>query len=526
MKRQLLFIIAGFSLFSFMPMEAQNGQEAALSSFTVEEMKQHIYFLASDYLNGRHSPTHEYEIASQYVASQFLAAGLEPVSDAEGLEGYMQKVPFAHTTYSEDVEWVITRNGVDQVVSYPDQFIVMSYDKIDHKKDPLVYVGYGIEQPEHDWNDFEGLDLEGKVAICLAGTPSKKGEPVLPEEVNARYAGIGGINYRYHAHFEERGVAAIIFVDVDGSFEYSFEMFNSLFQTETDEYAGSDDREGGAVAPLIYFGSKEFLEQVMGDNRNSPMKNPDHILKNYKPQLLKDTYLTSHIEMLSRDRIEANNVIGMVPGTDPDLKDEFIVVSSHLDHVLPLQGEVCNGADDNASGSAGVIEIAEAVAQHPCKRSVIFVTFTGEEMGLIGSRHFLESGLFPVEQMKFNYNMDMIGRNGNGNEESRAHYLRSASRYIKRVEAFFSEFDDQVCDFPILYLSDENQPGGSDHMSFYSRDIPAVFVFSGIYDDLHRPGDDANKIDYPKSVSLSQLGYLAVQKLGNMDSVPDFIWEE
>jgi len=260
----------------------------------------------------------------------------------------------------------------------------------------------------------------------------------------------------------------------------------------------------------------------MGGLEGNPNVAPDNILKNYKPQVLEGVFLTSEVAIIKSGDIFSNNVIGIVPGTDPVLKDEYIVVGGHLDHVQPQGGKACNGADDNASGSAGVIEVAEAVAMNPCKRSVIFVTWSAEEMGLLGSTFFLESGIVPKNQIKFNINMDMIGRSDKTNESSRAHYVVTDKKYQTAITAFINEVNTGVTDFPILYDNDEHSPGGSDHMTFIQSGIPAFFFFSGVHADLHNPGDDADKIDYPKAASISRLAYLLSEKLGNMPVVPDF----
>jgi Zn-dependent M28 family amino/carboxypeptidase len=198
------------------------------------------------------------------------------------------------------------------------------------------------------------------------------------------------------------------------------------------------------------------------------------------------------------------------------------VIGAHLDHVKPVNGQVCNGADDNASGSAGVIEIAEAVKLSPCKRTMVFITYTAEEMGLLGSRYFIDSELFSKDLIKFNLNMDMIGRSSTKNEESRAHYVVTNKKYVAGIEEFITDVNKGITDFPIIYDNDEDSPGGSDHQNFIGENIPAFFFFSGVHRDLHQPGDDPEKIDYAKAESIARLGYLIVEKLGNMETVPTF----
>ncbi len=498
-----------------------NAQEP-IESITKAEIRDHIFFLASDYMNGRVGPSAEYEIAAQYVAAQFAGAGLKPaITNEEGKMDYFQGVPFMKTTYSNDISWNLLKEGKEIPLKHKEDFRILFGNKLSHNKMELVWVGYGIEEPDYKWNDFDKIDVEGKIMVCIGGAPIKNGEPVLPEEVHNKYTGMIGFQSKVSALFN-KGAEGIILADLDGSTGMPFEMIPSEFSTEKYLYKGSEDYNRSESIPSIYFVKPEFIEILMEGNKNNPMKDPENILKNYKPQVLEDIYLDSEVEILNEELITTKNVVGMVEGTDPELRNEFIVVGAHLDHVKPLNGQVCNGADDNASGSAGVIEIAEAIAMNPCKRSVLFITYTAEEMGLIGSRHFVASMVFPTEQLKFNLNMDMIGRSDAKNAESRAHYVLTDKKYVTGIEQFITDLNDGVTDFPLIFDNQEDLPGGSDHQSFMNAGIPAFFFFSGMHEDLHQPGDDPEKIDYAKAESICRLGYLITTKLANMDAIPTF----
>jgi len=214
--------------------------------------------------------------------------------------------------------------------------------------------------------------------------------------------------------------------------------------------------------------------------------------------------------------------VAMVKGTDPELSKEYITVGAHLDHVAHQSGEIANGADDNASGSAGVIEIAEAVAKYPPRRSVVFITYTAEEMGLHGSHYFVNSGPLAIEDMKFNLNMDMIGRTTAENAGNRAHYVRGNERYGKKMEAFIAGINEKTVNWPLIYNFGPMQYGSSDHASYNDVGIPSFFFFSGMHADLHQPGDDPEKIEYDKAEKIARLAYAITMKLANMDQVPDF----
>ncbi len=497
--------------------------DKGLNSITEAELRGHIFFLASDYMNGRVSTTPEYAIAANYVASQFAAAGLLPaVPDEGGSASYMQGLPFARTVWNDKLVWTLTCKGKETQLLHKLDYKIIQGNNLNHENLQLVYVGYGIDDPVQKWNDFKDLDLDGKIVVCLAGAPKKNGEPVFPKEINDRYNSRRGNTSKVFTGIASKGAAGVILIDLDGSLGMDFDQITSSFTGERTVFKGS--QRAGRMGSFLttYLAKPAFLDLIMAGNKNNPNLNPDHILKNYKPQMLEGITLNSQVEILSEDIILSNNVIGMVPGTDSVLKHEYIVVGGHLDHVRAQQGKVCNGADDNASGSAGVMEIAEAIAMNPCKRTVIFATWSGEEMGLLGSSFFLESGIFPKEKVKFNVNLDMIGRTGKGNEETRAHYAVTDKQYIRELTSFINDLNKGVTDFPILMDDDEHSPGGSDHMTFIQKGIPAFFFFSGVHADLHNPGDDPEKIDYPKAAAVSRLGYLIAQKLGNMDVVPTF----
>lgn len=505
-------------------LKAQQQADKGFNSISEAELRDHIFFLASDYLNGRVSATPEYDIAAQYVATQFSAAGLlHPEYPGDSTSGYMQGVPFMRTIYSNQLHWTLTSHGTEKKLTHKEDFKILLGNQLNHDKLQLVYVGYGIDEPDHKWTDLKDLDLTGKIAVCLAGAPLKNGKPVLPKKIHEKYAGRWGAYSKALGGLGNKGVAAVIMIDPDGSAGMPFNLTPSSFATEKTVFKGDRGSSRPGSRPSMYLAKPGFLDLILPAKDANPSTDQDNTLSNYKPRMLEDTYLDCRIETLKEEMVYSNNVIGIVPGTDSVLRNEYIVVGGHLDHVAPQKGETCNGADDNASGSAGVIEIAEAIALNPCKRTIVFVTYTGEEMGLLGSSYFLNSGIIPKEQIKFNLNMDMIGRTGRGNETTRAHYVVTDKKYLSALTAFIREINNGITDFPILFDDDEHSPGGSDHMTFMKEGIPAFFFFSGLHEDLHKPGDDPGKIDYPKAASICKLGYLIVQQLGNMDAVPAFL---
>lgn len=507
--------------FLFLPITliAQREADQGYGSITEAELREHIFFLASDSMGGRVATSSEYRIAARYVASQFVQAGLQPVADTDSLSFFLQGVPFRRTVYGNQFTWSVNSGDTQKELAHPDDFKVLMGSNYQFDNLGLVYVGYGIEEPDSDWNDFKDLDLTGKIVVFLNGAPRKNGKSVIKND--SRYRNQSGMYVKIFRGMANKGAAGYIMVDLDDASDTDFKEVKSAFVSNKPVFQAKQEAGPMRVSSCLFRARSEFLDLVMAGNPANPNNNPGNVLKNYKPQLL-DATLSSKPEILDESMIYSNNVVGMVPGTDPVLKDEYIVVGAHLDHVRPRQGNVCNGADDNASGSAGVMEVAEAIAMNPCKRTVVFITYTAEEMGLIGSAYFIESGIIPKDRIKFNVNLDMIGRSGKDNEKSRAHYVITNKRYLEKVGAFFKDVNDGVTDFPIIFNDDAHSQGGSDHMSFMKAGIPAGFFFSGIYPDLHTPEDDPEKIDYPKAASITRLVYLITQKLGNIDKIPAF----
>jgi hypothetical protein len=516
-KLPLLLLLSLISL----PIRAQHQDDAGFNSITQAELRDHIFFLASDYMGGRVATSPQYDIAANYVASQFAGDGLLPVAGSDSARSYLQGVPFARTVYADELAWKVTAGGKEYKLLNDKDFKIIFGNRLDNAHLQLVWAGYGIEAPDQKWNDFKDLDLKGRIVVIMAGTPMKKGKPVLSKELNDQLSGGRGMEQKLMRGLLSKGAAGVVVVDITGTNGMPYDQIHSSFSREKTVFKGGrgEDMMGGF--PSIYVARPEFVDLIMGDNPANPVGAEDNILKNYKPQVL-DAYLDSKLDVVREENVDSYNVIGMVPGTDPVLKNEYIVVGGHLDHIAPQQGKVCNGADDNASGASGVMEIAEAVAMKPCKRTVVFATWTAEEMGLIGSNYFLGSNLIPKNKIKFNINLDMIGRTGKGNEESRAHWVVTDKKYVDAITGLINGVNDGVTDFPILFDNDEHSPGGSDHMTFIRAGIPAFFFFSGVHPDLHNPGDDPEKIDYPKAEAISRLGYLLAEKLGNMEVVPDF----
>ena len=517
-------LLAGFIFSLSGIISAQSSPDDALLSITRAELRDHIYFLASDYMAGRTAPSAEYEIAARYVAAQFASAGAVPLlKDEAGELTYFQEVPFIKTTYGTDIKWTMKKADETREFLNNEDFKVLFSRAPKNEKLELVFVGYGIEEPDYGWDDFKGLDVKGKMLIVLTGAPMKKGKPILPEEIHEKYAGPA-----YWSKFwklSRKGPKGIIMVDANKPGQISWDDLESIISTEIYTYQGPGSERSSRPRPSFYAVRSEVVDALFEGQPFSPASIAEKGLRSYSCFQLEGISIETFFEVIEEKAVSSKNIVGIVPGTDPDLSNEYITVGAHLDHVAPVDGQVRNGADDNASGSSGVIEVAEAMAMNPGRRPVVFIAFTAEEMGLLGSKYFLNSGTLDKEMIKFNLNLDMIGRSSEDNAETRAHYLVTHKKYLNQLSSFVGEINRNSINCPLLYNNDEDSPGGSDHQTFIKEGIPAFFFFSGVHEDLHKPGDDPDKIDYSKAESISRLAYLITDTLANMDEIPTFLEE-
>jgi len=481
-------------------------------SITREELRDHVHFLASDFLGGRRPDDPGYAIAAEYAASQFRAAGVRPAfRDAGGAPTYFQKVPMMKVVTTIDSPLTLSGAGGDKVIEALDDFRLMSRGP-SLTDSPLVFIGYGISEPDHGWDDIKGLDLKGKVAVMLLGAPSRNGKPVLPEAVHAAYEGIPGIGRRTPALRQNRPDGLIVIVD--GGYVDAWDILPNVLGQPQLVYRPGGGPGRVAVPPAAVAIVKGALAEAIFDGQDyNPLLIPTRGLAGYKTFEFKDKRLSLGIRATAED-FETVNVAGLVPGTDPALANQVVTVGAHLDHLPPAGGQIRNGADDNASGCAGVIEIAEAVASAPLRRPALFCLFTGEESGMAGSKHFLNAPPVPAADIIVNLCLDMIGRSDEKAGTTRTHYVIGSGRIAPELKAIIADVNVKTVRWPLDFESMEGAIGGSDSFIFHGQGIPAAFLFSGRHEDLHAPTDDADKIDYEKVQRLSQLIYAVTVELG------------
>lgn len=485
MKR-ILCAVFSVVMFSASCSTGRNGH--VNSDITVDELKYHVQFLASDSLKGRASGSEGNNIAAKYVAEEFKSYGLLPKGD-EG--SYDQSFEVVAEVKAGDKN-LLSINGQTFELGKDFQPLVFSMDTI--AEGQVISVGYGIAA--EDYNDYQSVNVAEKIVLVMRESPDA-------DNPHSKF---------YHESAVRRKAAVAAEKGAVGLLIYS--------ATEDDDeliplnYDNTSSNYGIPVFSIRRNVAMQLLgmdsAKLAGYQNRLNAKSPFSIVTQATAKM------QSQVEFI---RKKTNNVLGYLEGSDANLKNEVIIVGAHYDHLgmgggtSLYRGEpaVHNGADDNASGTAAILEIAQklASARSQLKRSVLVIGFSGEEMGLLGSKYFVEHPTVDLKSVAVMFNFDMVGRlrdkklivNGIGTSPVFRHLVNSMSDTARII--------------PVLK---EDGNGPSDYAEFYRKDIPVIAFFTNTHEDYHKPTDDADKINYDGQAAIATLGYELITTLAS-DSV-------
>jgi hypothetical protein len=504
----------------------------AKNSIEGEMIVSHIDFLASEYCRGRETGKYGMEVASKYISTVLRGAGLEPAGD---YGGYGQSVRLNTVELSPDIHLRVEEaaDGAAPVRAAKLEWdflpVILSAEKA--VSAPLVFAGYGITAPEHDHDDYKGLNAEGKISVVMRHEPGEK-DPESPFE--GRKLSDHGTLLSKIRNAQDHGAVGILFVTdplnhteltpsaTDGTYwpslrkeqlkddeDFEFLRFNPRMRLVGDDY--------GVSIPVLSIDGK-FADYLLGER--APLESIQREIDGGagpRSFPIADKTVSMAVSF-KKGRVDADNLVAKVTGSDPDLKDEVVLVGAHYDHVgKDNRGRVFGGADDNASGTAGVLELARAfsnLAEKP-KRSVVFIFFTAEEKGLLGSRYYVENPLFPLEDTVAMINLDMIGRNDVDQVSLLGRY-----QYPALYEVIDQANRDSV-NFEINF-SVEEYVRQSDHFPFMREGVPALFFNSGMHDQLHRPEDTVSRIKTDKTERIARLTFVALWQIADSPEGTDF----
>jgi len=505
MKKQFLsFLILLSFIFSVSAQKAQTQKSDA----TEKNLRTHVEYLASDKLEGRRTGETGATFAAGYVANMFsnfkLKAVASPMSNGKAKTNYMQTFPFV-----TGVEMAKEGNSFNLEVSKTDGQ-KLTFNNEDYKpigfspnaaigNTEVVFVGYGIASGELKYDDYKNRNINGRIVLAFDGTPDS-GNP------HSSFA-------RFNAHAKalvakEKGAIGLLLISREAKLED-----DKLAQLKYDQTTGE------AALPTLIVSRKTGAEMLGADEAGlkSEEQNLVAMTKGATGGIGSDAPInvkavaSFKINLIKR-QTEAYNVVGILEGNDPTLKDEAIVIGAHYDHLgrggqgslAVNSAEIHHGADDNASGVSALIELAQQFsAERKNKRTIIFIAFGGEEEGLLGSQFYVKNPAFPIDKTVAMINMDMIGRLKD--EKLTVGGIGTASEWKNLVEAknpreikeanFGGNVGMSIT--PTLKLQlNEDGFGPSDHSSFYGKQIPILFFFTGTHENYHKPSDTAEKINY------------------------------
>lgn len=468
-----------------------------LGTITQAELRDTIAYLASDELGGREMGSEGFLAAARYATAQFRKDGLTPiVTAASGSPSYEQRVPFVTYQVAPSSELSIRSAGAELRATHGGKMIVFRTSTADANllvDEPPVFLGYGIDDPDAGWSDYRQVDVRGRVVIVATGAPTRNGIPVFRPETDAYYRDFNRSGNARYVWAAAHGAAAIIFVP-DAAMASRWErLVDGLSRTQFTLSAGG--RPAGSPACL-------FLHpDVFADLLKRAGGTWAEWSTGYVPGEMSGVQVSARIDKANPREAECRNVVAMVPGTDPVLKDEYVVVHAHLDHLGPDgAGRVRNGADDNATGAAALLEIAEAFGAHPLRRSLVFVLFTGEEEGQLGSEWFLRHAPVPPDRIVLNLTADMIGRTSVGRPD--VHYVvaggAGAERCLDAVRRINPIAGGRV-DESLNARDPDGHLYRSDAGPFLARGITSLLITRGFFPPVyHSVDDDAQTLDWPK----------------------------
>jgi len=494
--------------------------EVSNPNITAPEITAHVRYLASDELQGRGSGTPGNDRAADYIAERFRAVGLKP---AGGKGTYFQQFPvLTQAKLGENNRLAFTTGAKTQAVKLADEYLPLSFSGNGSVTAPLVFAGYGISKPDLGHDDYKGLDVRGKVVVVLRHTPD------LDE--NGKFGPFAVLHYKTMTA-REKGAAGVLLVT--GPLSDQPEDLGGIVAKPQAGPNGGPPKPGTTVR----FSATDdagipvaFVRRQLVGNLLSPRGRTLRDLQIMIAHGETASFAVPGVKVslrvdIDRRKSPTRNVIGYLEGSDPNLKDQVVVIGAHYDHLgmgdeHSLSGnaepEIHHGADDNASGTAGVLELAQYFAANREKlgRSVAFMGFSGEEIGLLGSNYWTKNPTIPLDRIAAMVNLDMVGRMGN--DTAYVMGVGSSANWPALVQEVGSSYG--------LTLKTGGLSGfsSSDQQSFYAVSIPVLFFFTGVHTDYHRPSDTWEKINAEGQTKLMKAVAGTLERISRMPQRPAF----
>jgi hypothetical protein len=505
---------------------AERGAPRGASEITAAQIKDYLTFISSDEMEGRDTPSRGLDITARFLALQLARAGAEPAGDNgtyfQRIGLTTRKVDPAKTTATLTTGGGAGKEAQPRSFSYGDDFLAAAVSGL--AEGGLIYVGHGYVVKEKNLDAYKGLDVTGKILVSHSGYPSGVSRNDVRGPSGERWE--SAVTYA-----AKHGAKGVIYIP----------SFDSLSRWDRSRDAASKEgttrMEGGAGRPRepevpSITASPEMLAAIF-DNEKIPAREIFRRAQANDPAegfaLSASKQVRFNVEATSAS-VPTQNVVAIVRGSDAKLKDEYVALGAHYDHVGVASGDraagadvIYNGADDDGSGTTALLAIAEAAAQlkpRP-KRSLLFVWHAGEEHGLWGSAYYTQHPTVPIDRIIAQLNIDMIGRSRAADDMNPENKLLTGPNEVyvigsKMMSSTLAELSEHV-NGAYLKLSfnyhydNPDDPSRlffrSDHYNYAKKGIPIIFYFSGLHEDYHQPSDSVEKIDFTKMERITRTVY-------------------
>ncbi len=510
--------------FAFLILSAvAQGQKEGLETINKNDLKAHMTFFASDEMKGRNTGTAENEIAALYLRTNIMMLGLKPIPETGD---YFQSVPVESSEILAGETYIKIKDAGGSVVYTTDSIVyLMAPSHTLESSANFVFAGYGFTDSTMTYNDFENVDLKDKIVLLMTGSP----ELSDPADLNSLF-NIETEKPKLIWAFSQ-GVKAILYVyDPRSQLPDAYvsglaELGASTIGSRSMSLQKSEESSTVQVA----FITRNTADQLLKKSGNTLKSMQEKIIKDKKPVSFESGDITVTFKTnIGKSTISANNVIGIVEGSDPVLKKECIIYTAHFDHVgINREGEAFNGADDNASGSMALLEVAQAYMNLRKKplRTVVFAWVNGEEKGLLGSQYYTSNPVYPMDHTILDINLDMVGRSKTPADTGKFMGMDVSLSEPGEIHMFTDQTGGELMNIvsaksrqtgmKIINKGRDHEAGTSDYASFMAKGVPAIFFNSGIYSDLHSTRDDIGKIDFDKMERVSKMVFLIGYDIAN-----------
>lgn len=512
---KLLYYIA-LSLLPAITFSQQNDAMKYASTITRYDLKKHLQIVAGAEMEGRETSTEGQKKAAKYIESQFKSVGLVA---PEKLNGYQQTYPL----YKDSLLKSSLKVGKKKFEFGKDYITNVSGSRsAEAKAKKIIFVGYGIADKAYD--DYAGKDVKGKIVIFFQGEPKADGKYILSGTTRPSSWSSQSASKKVNLVREKGAAAAFMITQAD-----SFSTAGITRAKKTSLYY-PPMRTGKEMAPVnVATISKAAAQSIMGASfTDLPAKaKAGESLNTINQQVsIKTKFEVKKLEM----PFPSSNVIGIIPGTDK--KDEYIFLTAHYDHLGKQGDRIYYGADDDGSGTVSVIEMAEAFSKAKAegkgpRRTVVFMTVSGEEEGLWGSQYYSENPVYPLEKTSVDLNTDMVGRIGTEylKDKDSLNYVyvigddKLSSDLAKIIDKINSTYPFKL-DRKYNDLKDPNRfYYRSDHYNFAAKGVPIIFYFNGTHADYHRLGDTVDKINFDLMEKRVRFIFLTAWEIANRDEM-------